>query len=283
MKHPAISDLIVGNAFQLYGQPKWTFGKNTCNTYEVFVERIRLEEGADMPAWPVLELIEKDEALTLQFSRWFLEAAMRSAVQLTEDTDSNVTLSMMLLPLFANRDDFVETILRLLERTGLSPHKLQFELSEAQDLSAEGIASLNLLHDVHGVNLMLSNFGTGHSNIDLLREVHFDSLELTSSLAAYAPQDDQTCRIIMALQHFADALDLQVCVNGIDNQDQFEFFDDLGCYKGQGTLIGRAMPMDELRSYISDYAVRRQHKDEPTTATVADFAFAAVDPATAQA
>lgn len=27
---------IEEDRIQLYGQPKWTFGKNTCNTYEVF-------------------------------------------------------------------------------------------------------------------------------------------------------------------------------------------------------------------------------------------------------
>ena len=39
MTHQLIADLIQANAFELYGQPKWTFGKNTCNTYEVLLNR----------------------------------------------------------------------------------------------------------------------------------------------------------------------------------------------------------------------------------------------------
>ena len=88
MNHSAIRDLILSNAFELFGQPKWTFGKQTCNTYEVFAERVRMEDGENIPAWPVLDLIERDEALTLLFSGWFLGTAMRSAVTLTEQTDS---------------------------------------------------------------------------------------------------------------------------------------------------------------------------------------------------
>ena len=259
MNHPAIRDLIAGGAFVLYGQPKWTFGKKTCNTYEVFAERVRLEEGGDMPAWPLLELIEQDPELTLAFSHWFLTAAMRSAVELSDQADSNVTLSMNLLPLFANREEFLPTVLAALEQTGLNPRKMQFEVSEAQDLSPLGIESLNRLHDEHGVGLLLANFGTGHSNIDLLREVRFDGLELDRSFAAHVPEDDQTCRMIVAIQHFADALDLTVCVKGIENHEQFEFFDDLGCFKGQGFLIGRPMPIPELKHYIQTYAVKRGH------------------------
>ena len=47
MNHSAIRDLILSNAFELFGQPKWTFGKQTCNTYEVFAERVRMEDGED--------------------------------------------------------------------------------------------------------------------------------------------------------------------------------------------------------------------------------------------
>ena len=259
MNHSAIRDLILSNAFELFGQPKWTFGKQTCNTYEVFAERVRMEDGENIPAWPVLELIERDEALTLLFSGWFLGTAMRSAVTLTEQTDSNVTLSMNLLPLYAKMDSYVEEVKRHLELTGLNPRKMQFELSEAQNLSRKGIENLNYLHDELGVGLLLANFGTGHSNIDLLREVHFDGVELDRSFAAHVPEDDQTCRLIVAIQHFADALDLTVCVKGIENHEQFEFFDELDCFKGQGYFIGKPMPLEELKDYILKYAVRRGH------------------------
>ena len=174
MNHNMIGDLILNDALELYGQPKWTFGKNTCNTYEVFVEKVHMPDGDVIPAWPVVELIERDEALTLLFSRWFLENAMRSACDLTEQTDSNVTLSMNLLPLYADRESFVDDVAAMLKKNGLKPQKMQFEVSEAQDLTERGIANLNALHDEHGIGLWLANFGTGHSNVDLLREVHFD-------------------------------------------------------------------------------------------------------------
>ena len=255
MTQKLITELILSNAFELYGQPKWTFGKNTCNTYEVFAESVHMPGGSVLPAQLLLTLIEKDETLTMIFSQWFLKAAIVSAAQLCEKTNSHVTLSLNLLPQYAGQENFVEQVLSLLECTGFPARKLQFELSEAQNLNPVGIANLNRLHDEHGVGLYLANFGKGHSNINLLSEVHFDGIELDRSFAAGIPDHDQTCRMVFAIQTFAHTLDLQVCAKGIETPEQFEFFDDSKCFKGQGYLICKPLPMDELVEYIKMYAV----------------------------
>ena len=255
MTRRIINDLIQNNAFELFGQPKWTFGKNTCNTYEVFAEQVHMPGGSAIPAQLILELIERDEDLTLSYSKWFLKAAIMSAAELGDKTHSHVTLSVNLLPQYASQENFVAQVLALLETTGFNPHKLQFELSEAQNLNAQGIANLNALHDEHGVGLYLANFGKGYSNINLLSEVHFDGIELDRSFASQIPENDQMVRIVCAIQNMADTLNLHVCAKGIETPEQFDFFDQLKVFKGQGYLIGKPMPIAELVEYINMYAV----------------------------
>lgn len=250
-----ISDLIRSGAFELYGQPKWTFGKNTCNTYEVFAEQVHMPGGSVIPAQLLLEIIERDEALTMTFSEWFLEAAIESAASLSEKTNAHVTLSVNLLPQYAGQENFTGRVQELLEKYGFNPAKLQFELSEAQNLNAKGVENLNRLHDECGIGLYLANFGKGHANINLLADVHFDGIELDRSFAAGVPDHDQTCRMICAIQSLAHTLDLNMCAKGIETPEQFEFFDDLKCFKGQGFLIGKPLPMAELVEYINMYAV----------------------------
>ena len=250
-----ITDLIHNNAFELYGQPKWTFGKKTCNTYEVFAEVVHLPGGAEIPAQIFLELIERDAALTLTFSEWFIKSAVISAAELSEKSHSHVTLSVNLLPQYASQENFVDQVLALLQSVGFNPRKLQFELSEAQDLSPQGIENLNRLHDEYGIGLYLSNFGKGYSNLNLLSEVHFDGIELDRSFAAGIPHQEMMVRIVVAVQSLAHTLDLKVCAKGIETPEQFEYFDELDVYKGQGYLISKPMPMDQLLEYISMYSV----------------------------
>ncbi len=255
MTRRIIHDLIQCNAFELFGQPKWTFGKNTCNTYEVFAEQVHMPGGSVIPAALILDLIERDEELTLAYSTWFLKAAIISAAGLSEKSNAHVTLSVNLLPQYANQENFPCQVMALLETTGFPAHKLQFELSEAQNLNTKGIENLNSLHDEHGIGLYLANFGKGHANINLLSEVHFDGIELDRSFSAKIPENDQMVRIVCAIQNMADTLNLHVCAKGIETPEQFDFFDQLKVFKGQGYLIGKPMPMSELAEYINMYAV----------------------------
>ena len=146
-----------------------------------------------------------------------------------------------------------------LASTGLQSKHLQFELSELQDLGDQGCANLNTIHDELGVSLVMGNFGTRNTNFPLLRKVHFDLLELDRSYAALIPQDALACKTVVAVQHMADTLDMQVCAKGIDTQEQFEFFEEIGIYKGQGALIGPVMSLDDLKSYVMQYGLEKGH------------------------
>ena len=259
MEERMISDMILQNAFVLYGQPKWTFGKNTCNTYEVFAAYFRNREGNLLPSWPILEIIERDKALTMLFSISLMWEAARKTVEISQRANSNMTLSLNLLPAFAESDNFVEQVRNCIQETGLQPKHLQFEVSELQELNQSGCEHLNKVHDELGVGLVMGNFGTQHTNMPLLHRVHFDMLELDKSYAAQIPESAPVCKAAVAIQHMADTLDIKLCAKGIDNQDQFEFFEEIGTFKGQGSLIGSAMTLDELEHYVHQYGLERGH------------------------
>ena len=258
MEHSVISDMILQNAMVLMGQPKWTFGKNTCNTYEVFVSHFRNQEGNLLPSWPILQIVEKDEALTQLFSIALLWEAVRQTVKISDEANSNLTLSLNILPKFAESEHFIEQVRSCLEETGLQSKHLQFEVSELQDLNPQGCKNLNYVHDELGVLLVMGNFGTRNTNMPLLYQVHFDLLELDRSYASRIPEDDLTCKTVVAIQHMADTLNMHVCAKGIDTQDQFEFFEEIGMFKGQGTLIGPAMSMNDLKEYAKRYGLERR-------------------------
>lgn len=260
MELGTISDMILQNTMVLNAQPKWTFGKNTCNTYEVFAAYFKAADGNLIPSWPILEIIEKDEALTMLFSISLLREAVRRTVEISNRVSTNLTLSLNLLPKFAESANFVDQVKACLHDFGLEAKRLQFEVSELQDLNETGCENLNIVHDELGVALVMGNFGTKHTNMPLLRQVHFDGLELDRSYAAHIPEDELTCKIAIAIQHMAHTIDMFLCAKGIDNQDQFEFFEEIGTFKGQGSLIGNPMTMEEMENYVKLYALPKGHK-----------------------
>lgn len=261
MEQNVLSNMILDKeSMILEGQPKWTFGKNTCNTYEVFVSHFRNAEGHLLPSWPILQVIEQDDALSQLFSITLLWEAVRHTVEIGQRADSNVTLSINLLPRFAENDHFVSQVRRCLEETGLPGKKLQLEVSELQKLSPQGCANLNMLHDELGVLLVMGNFGTASTNMPLLYQVHFDLLELHRSYSERMLEDESVYRAIVGIQHMADTLGIQMCAKGVDTQAQFEAYEEIGFYKCQGSLIAPPMSMQELEEYVKRYALTRGHK-----------------------
>lgn len=55
--------------------------------------------------------------------------------------------------------------------------------------------------------------------------------ELDKSYAARIPGDEQTCQAAVAIQRMADTLSMKVCAKGVNTQDQFEFFEEIGFFK----------------------------------------------------
>lgn len=249
-----IQEALASDRFQLFGQPKWTFGQNTCNTYEVFVDLLISQNQERIMAPAFIPVIEADERLTMQFGTWFLEKAFSDCARLMKALQMELTISINVLGFQVNRPEFVERVRLMLERTGITCANVQFELSEAQPLNETGIRNLNRLHDELGISLVLGNFGTGYSNIDLLRHVQFDLLELGRNFTANIVESERELTIAVAIQQMAQVLDIGVCAKGIETAEQMELLEEAGFKMGQGYLIGRPMPMDELEKFVRKYA-----------------------------
>ncbi len=249
-----IQDALINNRFKLFGQPKWTFGRNTCNTYEVFADLMVLEDGDTIPPSAFLPTIEADEKLTMQFGAWFLEHAFKDGAKLMQSLQMDLTISINVLSFQVNRPEFVERVKYMLDRASISAAHVQFELSEAQPLNDTGIRNLRRLHDEMGIRLVLGNFGKGYSNVDLLRYIPFDIIELSRDLTAQITENERDLQIAVAILQMAQVLDIDVCAKGIETAEQMELLEEAGFKMGQGYLIGRPMLMEELEDFVRKYA-----------------------------
>lgn len=249
-----IIDALKNDRFRLFGQPKWTFGKNTCNTYEVFVDLMVSEDQENIPSSEFMPVIEADEELTTKFGDWFLECAFLDGARLMEKLGIDLHISINLLGFQVNRPEFVDRVMVMLDRVGIPGRNIQFELSEAQPLNDTGVANMIRLHGECQIPLVLGNFGTGYSNVDLLRRIPFDMLELSKEFTAGITDFERELKISVGILQMAQVLDITVCAKGIETAEQMELLEEAGFFKGQGFLIGRPMPMDELEEFVRKYA-----------------------------
>lgn len=249
-----ILDALDQDRFQLFGQPKWTFGRNTCHTYEVFVDLLISEDEERILPDAFMPVIEADEQLTMRFGSWFLENAFADCANLMDQLNMTLTISINIFGFQANRPEFIDQVQLMMARFGLTAQNIQFELSERQPLNETGIRNLIRLREELNIRLVLGNFGMGFSTISLLRVIPFDLLELSRDFTAKITSNERDLTIAVAILQFAQVLDIKVCAKGIETAEQMEMLEEAGFTMGQGYLIGRPMPMDELAAFVRKYA-----------------------------
>ena len=115
----------------------------------------------------------------------------------------------------------------------------------------------------HGVRLAIDDFGTGHSSLGRLRELPVSTLKIDRSFVADLPDDRGAAAIVVAIIQLAHSLGVQPLAEGIETQEQLDFLLEHGCELGQGYLLGRPVPADEL---VAGRLSRAQRAVAPTVA-----------------
>jgi EAL domain-containing protein (putative c-di-GMP-specific phosphodiesterase class I) len=145
----------------------------------------------------------------------------------------------------------VEDVESALRETGLEPGSLILELTETAVVeNFEGAsATLQKLRWM-AVQLAMDDFGTGHSSLSSLSQLPLDILKIDQSFVARLDQDAQGRAIVYAIISLATALGVRVTAEGIETALQLSTLIELDCHHGQGFLLGRPAPPDELAAML---------------------------------
>lgn len=143
-------------------------------------------------------------------------------------------------------------VARLLDAHGVPAAKLGIELTErqvAQRVDAVA-ADLESLHDL-GVSLAVDDFGTGYASLDYLRRFTFDEIKIDRAFVTGIGQNRTDTAVASSIVALGHALDMMVVAEGVETQAQNDALRDLGCDLGQGYLLHRPTPADQISTLLA--------------------------------
>lgn len=147
---------------------------------------------------------------------------------------------------------FPETIQRLLSARGLSPDRLQIEVTESGllDSGSEPIERLAALRAL-GVGVSIDDFGTGQSSLAYLQRLPASELKIDRSFVDAADRHPGRQQLLTAIVTLAHALGLSVTAEGAETQEELDLLKRIGCDSVQGYVISRPLPVPE---FLARYA-----------------------------
>ncbi|WP_196216720.1 EAL domain-containing protein [Paracoccus shanxieyensis] len=178
-----------------------------------------------------IPLAEKSGHIGL-IGAWVLRRSLAEFGALAGSCDTRLAVNVS--PLQLRDAGFADLVAGCLADAGRPAAQLELEITETARLG-EDAQTRRTLADLRalGVGLALDDFGTGYSNFATLAQVSFDRLKLDRALIAGLPAD-RSVRLIRAMRHMADALGMELLVEGVETVEQARILRDLGCDLAQG-------------------------------------------------
>lgn len=242
---------IENEEFVVYYQPKINLESGVAVGVEALVRWQHPELGLLLPGEFIA--IAEDTGLIVQLGAWVLRTACAQVRAWQLAGLDNLRLAVNVSPRQFQQKDLLESVVQILNETGLSPSDLELELTESSIMrNAESAAQLLGALKERGVKIAIDDFGTGHSSLGYLRQLPLDVLKVDRSFVHNATTNADDAALVMAIITLAHSLRLEVIAEGVETEEHLRFLRLLKCDEGQGYLFGRAMPAELFQSWIAN-------------------------------
>lgn len=230
---------LESRALEAWYQPKLSCASKSLVGFEALARWPDPNFGMIMPAQfiPVAERAGLIDRLTRQVVEnalsWFA----------LPFRDSRITLAINLSALLLADPDLPSWLFECCSKFAVDPGQIILEVTESEAIrNQHEIVGLAMQLRLHGFRFCIDDFGVGYSSLSQLAGLPFSELKIDRSLVMQASTSEKARRIISSVIGLAQALDLQVTAEGVEDQWTLDFLHAQGCDAIQGYLIAR--PMD---------------------------------------
>ena len=249
----AIKQAYSNNAFTSYFQPIVHCHDGSISGFEMLM-RWPTENGMTPPDTfiPIAEDIGLIEDMTTQ-----VIAKAIPFLSTPEWQESGYYLSINLSATHISKAAKIDEIVELLKTHNIPTSAIRFEITESALMSdyESAMGAIAKMKD-NGFVIALDDFGTGYSSLKYLKDFPIDILKIDKSFVQDIGFDGGNEPIVLATLRMAESLNIQCVAEGIETQQQADFFKQNGCTYLQGYLYAKPLPESDMLSLLNKEVTR---------------------------
>jgi diguanylate cyclase (GGDEF)-like protein/PAS domain S-box-containing protein len=250
---------LVNEEFVVFYQPKVSAEDDRLVGSEALVRWMDPEKGMISPGEfiPVAE----ETGLIEQLGAWVLRRSCEQMQGWQSQGLNPVRVSVNVSPRQFRSRALLETVIGILDDTGLSPKWLELEITESMlmnDVEA-AVRKMTALREL-GIGLSIDDFGTGYSSLSYLGRFPITTLKIDRAFIADVDTNPKTAEIARAIIGLSRGLNLEVVAEGCEVVEHIQFLKDHGCDTVQGFYYSKPVPPEQFEKMLRNGVV---HRAEP--------------------
>ncbi|GKQ53737.1 EAL domain-containing protein [Bradyrhizobium sp. Ce-3] len=247
--HQELSVAIKNGELSLYYQPQAAAGGSVAASRIIGFEALARWHHPVRGFVPPSDFIPlaEESGLIVEMGEWILREACREAASWAVPMQVAVNLS----PAQFTHGDLVGLVHSILLETGLTPDRLELEITEGvliEDFD-RGLSLLRRLKAL-GVRISMDDFGSGYSSLSYLQAFPFDKIKIDRAFVINLGRNPQSAAIVRAVIDLGHGLEMSIVAEGVETEAQLGFLADEGCDAVQGYLIGRPAPIGQFAALV---------------------------------
>lgn len=150
--------------------------------------------------------------------------------------------------------DIYHVFTNLVKKYNLPTKYIKIEITESAYTETSELISV-LVNNLRraGFSVLMDDFGSGYSSLNMLSSLKVDVIKLDARFLELKGQSfKKGISILESVINMAKQIYLPIIVEGVERKDQLDFLMELGCRYIQGYYFYKPMPIDKFEEIIKD-------------------------------
>lgn len=246
-----LKDAVFQQNFTMYYQPQFHTTDKVLRGVEALI-RWKDDNGKMISPAVFIPIAEKNGAI-VPIGTWVIEESLRAYAGWKRKYHYPMIMSLNVSAIQYRQPDFIEKVLRLMEKYEIEPSEIELEITESVliDDFAEITEKLVTLRDI-GIKISLDDFGTGYSSLSYLKGLPIDTLKIDKSFIDTVITDENTRIITESIIYMVKKLGFETIAEGVETEEQYHYLNEIDCDNIQGYFLGKPMPSDKIENLLAD-------------------------------
>lgn len=233
---------ITEKQFMMYLQPKYSIARNEIIGAEALIRWRHPKRGMIYPNQFIPVIEENGFIIKVDYYIW--AEACRFIKKCLAEGIAPCPVSVNVSRIHLRDNECIQVLSDMIKNYDIPKSLLELEITETADDRQVSAKALQLKEE--GFTLLMDDFGSGYSSLNILLETPFDVIKLDKRFIENMMVSTKGKLILEQVVSMADKLDLGLLAEGVETKEQVDLLQGIGCDQVQGYYYAKPMPEEEF-------------------------------------